>query len=165
MCRKSRAALFGKGPEFSRVVKKRESADKTHSQVREENYELSSTANWRALRIPGVDFSKQLQRTSSKTQSATQIVPHFNQTMRTHSSIKKRVRGVIPLDKQMARQGSLCSQYVQDYQLNYGLVFPKVQTRVHYEKEIRSIRSKAKSRKPLLFPMSVGPPKKKLFLL
>jgi len=153
---KTKVPLFGKSPELNKCIKETED-----NNSQQDDYNQTTIFDWRSKHIPGIDFSKQLQRTPlSRTR-----IKQFNLTIANESFIKRRVHGVIPLSKQLSRKSSLQTHFVQDYRLKHDLVYPKVQTKVFYAKEIRTIRNKSSNRKPLILPMSIGPPRKNSFFL
>jgi len=68
----------------------------------------------------------------------------------TISEIRKRIKGLIELDKQMPRKNKQFDAGVPDYAVNYKLVLPRIQTKVDYKRELN--KKNGRGRTPLIEP-------------
>ena len=105
-----------------------------------------------------LDFSKQMYRT--KTLEILDNRPEDESgeftisTRKTkHSTINRKIHGIVPMDKQSPRENNIITRDVPNHYLKYDLVFPRIQSRVNYLREIKCERSKSKGREPLFLPI------------
>eukprot|EP00826_Nyctotherus_ovalis_P063670 TRINITY_DN9338_c0_g4_i1.p2 TRINITY_DN9338_c0_g4~~TRINITY_DN9338_c0_g4_i1.p2 ORF type:complete len:139 (+),score=20.30 TRINITY_DN9338_c0_g4_i1:548-964(+) len=99
--------------------------------------------------IPAIDFSKQVDRKDYMSSMQESI------TSETLSRVKenvRKVRGLIPMAKQLARSESPPALYLPDYKVDYKLVLPRIQLKVNYQRQIKDVENKYKRRIPLTEP-------------
>lgn len=116
----------------------------------EKKYLLDPTAAKVKIHVPAVDFSKQSYRNSFPNKSfnleSESSVEHGKDILFT-----KKIRGLIPMSKQLARKPYPTPHYGPTYHLNYSQVFPKIQIKVDYEKQAKF--KQGKGRIPLIIPL------------
>ena len=154
--------MIGKSSEI-KIGKKREANKRicdTLLKIYEKKYLLNPIVKkHNELHIPIVDFEKQSCRSRSvKSESiklSSQVAELFkdNNKGKPTMSFNKHVKGIIPMEKQIPRSSAMGIRCGLSYTLNYNQIFPKIQIKVNYEKEIKDKKNKKRRRAPLITPL------------
>jgi len=126
---------------------------RTLLKIYEKKYLLDPTAIKLKTHIPAINFSKQSYRNSFPNRSfnleCDSRLSDINWTKKT--LISKKIRGLIPMSKQLARRPQPTPHYGPTYKLNYNQVFPKIQIKVDYDRQTKNKPSRG--RIPLIIPL------------